>query len=66
MSGREIVGNPLLVEINEDRVTVTGLTSKPVIARSNWNYENYFTNDRYIKSTIMSKATEGTYKPYMT
>ena len=63
--GREIAGNLLPVEINEDWITVTGFTGKPVIARSNRNYENYFINGRYIKSTIISKAIEEAYKPYM-
>ena len=63
--GREIEGNLLPVEINEDWITVTGFTGKPVIARSNRNYENYFINGRYIKSSIISKAIEEAYKPYM-
>ena len=63
--GREIAGNLLPVDINEDWITVTGFTGKPVIARSNRNYENYFINGRYIKSTIISKAIEEAYKPYM-
>lgn len=63
--GREIAGNLLPVEIREDWITVTGFTGKPVIARSNRNYENYFINGRYIKSTIISKAIEEAYKPYM-
>lgn len=63
--GREIAGNLLPVEINEDWITATGFTGKPVIARSNRNYENYFINGRYIKSTIISKAIEEAYKPYM-
>lgn len=63
--GREIAGNLLPVEINEDWITVTGFTGKPVIARSSRNYENYFINGRYIKSTIISKAIEEAYKPYM-
>ena len=53
------------MEINEDWITVTGFTGKPVIARSNRNYENYFINGRYIKSSIISKAIEEAYKPYM-
>ena len=63
--GREIAGNLLPVEINEDWITVTGFTGKPVIARSNRNYENYFINGRYIKSSMISKAIEEAYKPYM-
>lgn len=63
--GREIAGNLLPVEVQDDWITITGFTGKPVIARSNRNYENYYINGRYIKSSIISKAIEEAYKPFM-
>ena len=36
-----------------------------MIARGNRNYENYFINGRYIRSSIISKAIEEAYKPFM-
>ncbi len=63
--GREIAANLLPVEERGEWLSVTGFTGKPVIARSNRNYENYFINGRYIKSSIISKAIEEAYKPYM-
>lgn len=63
--GREIAGNLLPVDVKEEGITITGFTGKPVIARSNRNYENYFINGRYIRSSIISKAIEEAYRPFM-
>ncbi|MEG1144815.1 MAG: DNA mismatch repair endonuclease MutL [Clostridium sp.] len=63
--GREIAGNLLPVEIGEPPVSVTGYVGKPLIARGNRNFENYFINGRYIKSSLINKAIEDAYKPFM-
>jgi len=63
--GREITGNLLPVECRKEEVSVTGFIGKPVIARSNRNFENYFINGRYVKSGIINKAIEEAYKPFM-
>lgn len=63
--GREIASNLLPVAQSGDAVSVTGFIGKPVIARSNRNFENYFINGRYIKSSIICKAIEEAYKPFM-
>ncbi len=63
--GREITANLLPVSKTYDAVTVGGFIGKPVIARSNRGFENYFINGRYIKSAIIGKAIEEAYKPFM-
>lgn len=63
--GREITANLLPVERRSEVITVKGFIGKPVIARSNRNFENYFINGRYIKSGIICKAIEEAYKPFM-
>lgn len=63
--GREIAANLLEVDVSEGDVRVTGFIGKPVIARSNRNYENYFINGRYIRSNVISKGIEEAYKPFM-
>lgn len=63
--GREIAANLLKVETEADGIRTQGYIGKPVIARSNRNYENYFINGRYIKSSIIAKAIEEAYKPFM-
>lgn len=63
--GREITSNLLAVNAQEGDIQVSGFIGKPVIARSNRNYENYFINGRYIRSSVISKAIEEAYKPFM-
>ncbi len=63
--GREIAANVLLVDETAGDISVTGFVGKPVIARNNRNFENYFINGRYIKSSIIAKAIEEAYKPFM-
>ena len=63
--GREITAN--LVEAHGEAPfgTLTGYIGKPIISRGNRNYENYFINGRYIRSSIISKAIEDAYKNFM-
>ncbi len=63
--GREITGNLIPVELRHEAVSITGFIGKPVIARNNRAFENYFINGRYIKSSIICKAIEDAYKPFM-
>ncbi len=63
--GREIAGNLLPVECREEILQIRGFAGKPVIARSNRNFENYYINGRYVRSGLVAKAIEEAYKPYM-
>ncbi len=63
--GREIAANLLKIQVEKPEVKVNGYIGKPVIARGNRNYENYYINGRYIKSSIIAKAIEEAYKPFM-
>ena len=63
--GREIASNLLEVSVKKKEVSIEGHIGKPVIARGNRNYENYFINGRYIKSSVISRAIEEAYKPFM-
>lgn len=63
--GREIAANLLPVEAVHEMIQIQGFTGKPVIARGNRTYENYYINGRYIKSSIVAKAIEEAYRPYM-
>lgn len=63
--GREIASNLLPVEMGEAPVKLSGFIGKPLIARGNRNFENYFINGRYIKSSLINKAIEDAYKPFM-
>lgn len=63
--GREITANLLPVEYQSETISISGFIGKPVIARSNRNFENYFINGRYVRSGIICKAIEEAYKPFM-
>lgn len=63
--GRDI--QRLLVDIEYDSETVRlrGYVGKPELSRGNRNFELFFVNNRFIKSKLLSSATEEAYKPYM-
>lgn len=63
--GREIAAAILELEYECDYFKVHGYIGKPVITRGNRNYENYFINGRYIKSSLLSKAIEEAYKNFL-
>ncbi len=63
--GKEIAANLLPVDGERGGIRLTGFIGKPVISRSNRNFENYFINGRYMKSQIVAKALEEAYRPYL-
>jgi DNA mismatch repair protein MutL len=63
--GREITSSLLPLKAENELFQVHGFIGKPVISRGNRNYENYFINGRYIRSTLLSKAVEEAYKGFM-
>lgn len=62
--GREITSQLLPLDDETTETSIHGWIGKPVISRGNRNYENYFINGRYIRSSLISKAIEEAYKPY--
>lgn len=63
--GRDITRELLPLDFQSEGFTVTGYIGKPSITRGNRNFENYFINGRYIKSSVITKAIEEAYKPYL-
>ena len=63
--GREITQNLLEINHKSEYFTISGFIAKPVVSRSNRNFENYYINGRYIKSPIIMKAIESAYDPFM-
>ncbi|MBQ2981661.1 MAG: DNA mismatch repair endonuclease MutL [Lachnospiraceae bacterium] len=63
--GRDIAANLLEINAENEFMKITGYIGKPIISRGNRNYENYFINGRYIRSSLISKAIEEAYKPFM-
>lgn len=63
--GKEIAAQLVPVGFCADGVSIEGMLGKPVINRANRNYEIFYVNGRYIKSTLISKAIEEGYREYL-
>lgn len=63
--GRDIAASLLEVNYESELFSVSGFIGKPMINRGNRNYENYFINGRYIKSSLLAKAIEEAYKNFL-
>ncbi len=62
--GREVASE--LEEINvRGEMSITGYLGRPVLNRSNRNYEFFYMNDRLIKSSLLANAVEAGYKEYL-
>nr|WP_294465462.1 DNA mismatch repair endonuclease MutL [uncultured Sellimonas sp.] len=62
--GREITANLIEVSEENDEIRLTGFIGNPAVTRGNRNFETFFVNGRYIKSSILSKAVEDAYKDF--
>lgn len=62
--GRNVAGALIPVQAQSEDVKVTGFVAKPYVSRGNRNYESYFINGRYIKSSIIYKAIEEGYRTF--
>ncbi len=63
--GRDITSSLLPLDVETDFFSVKGFIGKPSVSRGNRNFENYFINGRYIKSSLLSKAVEEAYKGFL-
>ena len=63
--GREIAAALLEVNYEGEFFSLSGYIGKPTINRGNRNYENYFINGRYIKSSLLSKSIEEAYHNFL-
>jgi len=60
--GSEIAQRMLKVEQKDGLAKVGGLTSPPSLARSNRNYLSFFVNRRWVRSPLLTRATEEAYR----
>lgn len=63
--GRDITNNLLEINASNDQVKITGYLAKPSISRGNRSFEDYYVNQRYIKSNILTKAIEDAYRTFV-
>lgn len=60
--GREYAKSTFNCYYKANHIECVGLLGTPSLNRSNRNYEHFFINGRYIKSTILQNAVEDAYK----
>ena len=63
--GKEVSENLIEIDHEEEKLSIRGYIGKPVISRSKRDFEVIFVNGRYIHSSLISKACEEAYKPFM-
>lgn len=63
--GRETASNLVEIQAEVPGIAVTGYLGKPILNRSNRNFENYYINGRYIKSNLLARAIEDGYSQYL-
>lgn len=63
--GRDIAAELLPFSWQGEGMSVSGFLGRPAINRANRNYEIFYINGRYIKSTLISKSIEEGYREYL-
>ncbi|MBR6477564.1 MAG: DNA mismatch repair endonuclease MutL [Lachnospiraceae bacterium] len=63
--GREIANALVPIQAKEGPYMLEGYLGKPILVRSNRNFEIYFVNGRFVKSTLVARAVEEGYKEYL-
>ena len=63
--GRDIANGLIEVKSIRDDISIHGFIGKPELARATRNFEIYFVNNRFIKSTLFDRALEEAYKDYL-
>lgn len=63
--GRDIAANLLEIKREFEDFSLEGYLGKPLISRGNRNFENYFINGRYVKSSLIAKSIEDGYKSFV-
>ena len=63
--GRDITNNLIEIKAERDDISLYGFIGKPELSRATRNFEIYFVNGRFIKSTLLDRAVEEAYKYYL-
>ncbi|MDE5737870.1 MAG: DNA mismatch repair endonuclease MutL [Oscillospiraceae bacterium] len=60
--GKDFAGDLIPVSHEQENVSVKGYVIKPLYAKSNRSFQNFFVNTRYVKSRTCSVAIESAYE----
>ena len=60
--GKAFAGDLVPVDYEQDGIKISGYTVKPLYSRSNRSFQNFFVNNRYVKSQVCTSAVEEAYR----
>lgn len=60
--GKDFAHDMLEVDYEQNGIRVSGFTVKPLYSKANRTFQNFFVNNRYIKSQVCAAAVEEAYK----
>lgn len=63
--GRDVSREIIPINEKRDEISLNGYLGKPVLNRSNRNFEIYFVNGRFVKSKVIQNACEEGYRQYL-
>ena len=63
--GREAAKAAIPVACDSPELTIRGFVGNPSFSRGNRDFENYYINGRFIRDSIISKAIEEAFAPYL-
>jgi DNA mismatch repair protein MutL len=63
--GRDVAASLVPIHIEQNGNKVEGYLGKPILVRSNRNFEIYFINGRFIRSNLIARALEEGYREYL-
>jgi len=63
--GKDVAGEMIPIDHENKDIRLKGYLGKPVLNRSNRNFEKYFINGRFVKSNMIAAASEAGYKAYL-
>lgn len=63
--GKEVAKELIPVSHESHDIKINGYLGKPILNRANRNFEKFFVNGRYVKSSLVSNAVETGYKQYL-
>ena len=63
--GKDVSNALVPIDIQKEGIHMHGFLGRPEINRANRNFEIYFVNGRFIKSSLIGKAIEEGYRKYV-
>lgn len=63
--GRDMMSGLMPINYSDGDISISGFIGKPELSRGNRSFEIYYVNQRYIQSTVIRRALDEAYKPYL-